>query len=85
MNINEKIDHYLNESNDLPGHVNGAIGWLELIKREANRGNYKIAYEVYQNLMKNLKLMEPLLKPKRQEPTMNQKVAQTMGLPPMRR
>ena len=47
---------------DITGHVNGAIGWLEDIKKTASYGNMKTAMQTYKQLMKNLKAMEKFLK-----------------------
>ena len=51
-----------NDHENLIGNINGAIGWLEDIKKTAGYGNMKTAMQIYKQLMKNLKSMEKFLK-----------------------
>lgn len=64
--IENKIDEYLNEAKDpydtIEGHAKGAIGALNDIIKSAGYGNMKLAKSVYQQLMKNLKVMEKFFK-----------------------
>lgn len=58
----DKLQKYLGEADfdiqDFEGHINGAKGWLDDIKTQAQHGNIKGAKKGYENLMKNLKLLK---------------------------